>query len=357
MCVSGVYALTSSGNTAGIFSTGAVDLEAEVYTVDDNGQEVVYDDSRVVFPGDEVPLIAKVYNVGASSYVRAKIEITQGESLSGVDFENSILGITSDWEKIGDYYYHIDEVDSGDVLQLFSGVKVPEGITNANGGDQFKVIVVAEAVQSKNFEPDYSLADPWKGITIEKSSVSEATLTEEAKITLKFENIKSGDIDVPDDLIYGLSKLLPGDSLTEYVKITNTSSSVNEYLLSIIGEGDSSLEKDLLKYVNVKITNKAGKVLYEGSMAGIKNLSLGKFASGESDNLKFEISIPFDLENKYAGLNPKLTWDFSVKSPNNPNTGDFGINMAITIFFISSLGLVIVLALARKERNKAYSNR
>ena len=71
----------------------------------------------------------------------------------------------------------------------------------------------------------------------------------------------------------------------------------------------------------------------------------------------FKVLVPEELDNQFENLNPKLFFVFSAEydteenTDKNPQTGD-SIDVAITIFFISAIGLVIVMLLAYKEKKK-----
>ena len=89
---------------------------------------------------------------------------------------------------------------------------------------------------------------------------------------------------------------------------------------------------------------------------------MGEYAPGENDNLYFEVGIPSSLDNRYELLNPIISLVFSKDSDEqnsstngrwtfNPNTWD-SIDGTIIIFFISAIGLIIVIFLVYKEKQK-----
>ena len=110
-------------------------------------------------------------------------------------------------------------------------------------------------------------------------------------------------------------------------------------------------------------------------MLNNEQILLGEYQENENDKLEFKISIPNELGNEYMLLNPEITFEFSSEKDeqnnidnkdkeknkdvierikNNPQTGD-KVNVAIIIFYISTVGLVIVMILDRKE-NKREKN-
>ena len=119
-----------------------------------------------------------------------------------------------------------------------------------------------------------------------------------------------------------------------------------------------------------------GKVIYSGKLRNAENVLLGEYNINEEDEFNFEMLVSEELSNEYARIHPKLNWVFSVDydkdssnpsntnqnnsntnktNTNNANTNKTNpqtedkINMAITIFIISAIGLVAVMLLDYKE--------
>ena len=100
------------------------------------------------------------------------------------------------------------------------------------------------------------------------------------------------------------------------------------------------------------------KVIYEGNVSGIENLSLGKYKENETAKVKFTISVPKNLENEYSALNSVLKWKFTVSGEEKieppvveaPQTGDVRTIVVFTIFFVSAIGLITSLVLEKKSK-------
>ena len=165
MSISGIYSLQSTVDNK-LFSTSLVNIEVKEYTLNSENKKVLYNDSnKNVMPGEEISLISQICNFGADCYIRAKIIVHDDENSNDLDY---IKGISDNWNLYGDYYYYNSILESGSEVKLFDTVKVPNDISNDMQTEQFSIKVLAEAVQSQNFKPDYTLEDPWYGIEIEE---------------------------------------------------------------------------------------------------------------------------------------------------------------------------------------------
>ena len=405
MCISGIYALTNATTTGKSFSTSGVNIEIEEYTLNSANEEVKYIETGdiTVALGEEVPLIAKINNLGANCYVRVKAVLQNGNT----DISNNIKGITSDWQKQGEYYYYKNEVSSKQKIEIFNSIQMPNEMIN--GDADVKLKLRAEAVQANNFEQDLTKEEPWNGVEIAKCVDNSYTIDDDNntdKMTIKYENDSNKDIKVADDFFEKLSGLMPGDKKKQEIQIKNTNENKAKYELSLETEELTDKQQDLLSKLSLKITNNKGATIYEGSLINAKGLLLGEYDSNEEDTLNIEINVPSNLGNEYATLKPIMTWKFtanyednsdngnnnnnnnkdenkqqddkkqdntqnnnqnttskteeSVVKKQNPKTGDSNFDLSLTLFFISTTGLIAILVLEYREKrirkNKFYIN-
>lgn len=360
MSISGIYAATSSLNN-GNFNTSGIDIKVQIYKLNSENVIVKYDDNnKIVVPSEVVSFIPKIENNGASCYVRAKIFYID-ENIEASDY---ITGISNEWKKYGDYYYFLEAVSPEENIKLFDTIKIPENVREITHNSKLKLEIVAEAVQEKNFEPDYTKDDPWKGIVPVQSTNIEYDIdtTDDENVTITYENGANGDVEISNGFFDDMKNIMPGDTYSSSIKIKNTNKENAKYYLKLNLDGLTEKEIDLLNEIDLVITNKAGKVIYKGKVKDAQNILLGKYNIGEEDEFNLKISVPIDLSNKYAGIYPKLNWTFSVdydkdttkenndnQNKSNPQTGD-KINVSITIFLISSMGLLVVMLLDYKEK-------
>lgn len=358
MSISGIYALTNQ-ETEGTFNTGIVDIKLQSYQINSENNEIEYnDDNKKFMPGDIISFIPKISNLGQNCYIRIKINYID----ENTDFIDYVTGFADEFTKYGDYYYYNKALKSNEIIKIFDTIRIPEQINNEHD-EELKIKIVAEAVQEKNFEPDYTSENPWGNVTPTESINNSYEIDankNNSKIAVKYENDTNNDISVSSNFFEKMKEIMPGDNYIDKIEIKNTEKNEAKYFLKIETNEENSKYVELLKQVNLTITNKNGQVLYNGKLLNTEKILLGTYNLNEYDNIDLKISIPEQLENKYALLNPELSFIFSAEYDNkdtktsvieNPKTGDY-INLAIIIFFISAVGLITVMLFWHREKKK-----
>ena len=372
MTISGVYAVITPG-VSGALSTSAVDIEVKNYTLNDNNEEIEYDNNNTIIPGNEMTFIPKIFNKGVNCYLRIKVNYIN----DNINFEDYVTNFSDKFKKYGDYYYYDGVFSSNDNIKVFDTIKIPNNAESLSTNKTLKIEVIAEAVQEDNFVPDYNMTEnPWKGIVPTKNISNSANMNidENAKVNIKYENNTENDISVPDSFLENTKRLLPGDNFVENIVINNNDKDNAKYYLKIdVNENDEDTKK-LLSQINLEITNEKGE-LFKGKFFNNGKILIGALNINEKENLKFKISVPPELSNEYSNIVP----DFSIRFlaeydeknggglnndsnsnnavPNiinifkNPKTGD-KIDIVLLIFLLSSIGLVITIILDYRERKK-----
>ena len=356
MCISGIYAFTNISivSVQNEMKTGAINIELKEYRINENGKEVLYNvDTKNVLPGEKVSYIPRIENLGADCYVRAKVSFTDMKNVT-ILAENNIGKMKDGWVKKGDYWYYKNILKSSENVDLFNTFQIPD-VSNEYQGKDIQINIVTEAVQSKNFKPDFESSSPWNDVTI-KEATNNSYKTDKVQLNtnvkVEYENNADLYINVPDSFFSELGYIFPGDVITEEAVINNKSSNEIEYFVSTGKLVDENTKiKDLVNKLELTIKVDE-KVVYEGNIFGIENLSLGKYKEKETSKVKFIISVPKDLENEYSALNTSLSWVFTVSGeeplPEAPQTGDVKTKIVFTIFFVSAIGLVTSLLLEKK---------
>ena len=371
MNISGIYAFTSQ-LTNGSLSTGIVDIKIQNYELNSENNEEIFNQNKKCSPGEIISLIPKIENIGESCFVRIKINYIDDT----VDFMDFISGFSSNWEKYGDYYYYNKVLNSNENVEIFKTIKIPDSINTNN--ESIVLTIIAEAVQERNFNPDYSSNNPWGDIVPQKSinnALDINTNKDASKITIKYENNTDQDIKVPNDFLKNISAVMPGNNYIEYVKLNNISKTNSKYYVMFKFDERYTKEKELLSKLGLVIKNKSGKVIYSGRLVDTYKIFLGTYNINESDEFEFDVSVPIELGNEYMALTPNFDVIFSAEYEENqitgtnnnktddgiiktlflnPKTGDT-IDWAILVFFISSICLIITIILGyienKKERN------
>lgn len=137
------------------------------------------------------------------------------------------------------------------------------------------------------------------------------------------------------DLFNNFKNVMPGDTVTETITFTNSATDcdfVNLYMRAEAhDETDNPLspkvaEKEsvatmteFLSKLSMKVWN-GTELIYDASpdqLDGLKsNKFLGTFHTGETATLKVELSVPIELDNKYANRVGEVDWIFHVEAYN-----------------------------------------
>lgn len=367
MCISGIYAFTNISifSISNEINTGIVKIELKQYSINGNGTETAYNENtQTVLPGEVISLIPRVSNLGDDCYIRVKF--------SYIDANNEIISVndnvsmeTEKWIKCGEYWYFKPIIKSGENIDLFKTLKIPTDIPNKYQNQIVQLNIIAEAVQSNNFKPNFDSNLPWEEVNVKKSTnnmykTDKVQLNSNVKV--EYENNADVYIDVPEDFFAKLGHILPGDSITQQVKIKNISKEELEYQIFTNTTNDiSGKALELLKKINLTI-NSEDKKIYDGSLYKIDNFSLGKYKPNEESIITFTINIPKELENEYSELNTLINWKFSVigaekvtppeKEKTSPQTGDTKFIVSITMFFTATIVFIFTLFAEKRTKNR-----
>jgi hypothetical protein len=355
MCISGIYSLETDlkeENTT--ISTSAVEIDLKEYDINNNE---FTDNGKVVMPGEEIAFIPKVNNLGVDCYLRAKITYTiDNNSYNELDY---IDGNYKSWDKRDGYYYYNPVFSKSTSLEIFNKVTIPSNLPASDLGKKVIISIIVEAIQARNFDGN------WDGIEIKESIERNYDINGGGSSVVVFVNNSKDHIDVDDNYFDNLGSLLPGDSISEEVKIVNRSKSLNDYYLSIEYDNLTQEEKNLLKNINLTITSNNKKIVSKDLFSINKEL-LCTLKKNEKDTLLFTISLPKDLDNDFSKILTKIVWKFSLEVRGqentiiNPQTWDLKFDLSMIIFLLSALGLLIVIILERiginnkKEGEKNY---
>lgn len=156
------------------FEKSVVDIEIKEYQ-NVNGREVAWEDNPTVLPGDYLSKIPRIYNHGADCYVRVKITFLE----PGLFSEEHLLGMSDQWIKADDgCYYYKEVLKSGKTTDVFSGLEIQSDLPEELSEKTFHIKIDAEAVQSKNFTPDFTSDDPWEKAEIGDSDGTDSLIRE-----------------------------------------------------------------------------------------------------------------------------------------------------------------------------------
>ena len=189
--VSGIIAyFTDTTTVTNNLTMGIVDIDLKEYTINEDGEKVVWADKTNISPGEVISKIPEINCVegAVDCYIRAKVEInckdTNLTTNSNMLTLDNINVNEDEWfycEEDGYFYYKEIITDETEPVRLFSEVTIPKELENEWSLEEFSIDVTAEAIQSKNFTPNFSAnsTEPWPGIT--ESDIQECIYPDHVK--------------------------------------------------------------------------------------------------------------------------------------------------------------------------------
>lgn len=202
---------------------------------------------------------------------------------------------------------------------------------------------------------------------------SAATVTFYGKKDIDFE---PGSGYTATDLFTKFKDVMPGDTITDTITITNKISKskyINVYLkavphnasngltysesyenkdgkdqANIDGQRDETVESmnEFLAQLTLTVTDKSGKIIYQGQPNDPgqlkKAVSLGKINKNRSMNLKVKLEVPIEMDNEFAQRVGEVDWVFYadiVEGDSLIQTGQ--LNWPIPV--LGTLGAALIL--------------
>lgn len=312
-----VLAATYETDIINGISTGDINISITEYNT---AGDLV--DNEMVMPGQKVEKVIGITNNGSQSWIRAKIEFTK--YLTDSDIE-----IASDkWKKYGGYYYYTEPVGKDEHIDLIRAINIPGSLTESVTGDTFKMNTTVDAVQVDNFTPDFTSSDPWFGTVIEACLHSNPDVKIDStsdKFSIAFEGGAEGIVRVGDNFFNNWSNLMPGDTLEDKVILKNNySKAVNIYFRTEVLDDNA-----LAKAIHLKIYN-GSTLIFDGALnKALDEILLGKINKCDSIELSYELSLPAELNNKYALNTAKTKWYFRCEVKSSGSSGGTGGNSII----------------------------
>ncbi|MBR1423088.1 MAG: hypothetical protein IJ571_06575 [Ruminococcus sp.] len=306
-----------------IVEVGEVDISLNVYTHDSSGLPVPIAAQQKVHPGQDVDMLVTVSNLANEVWLRIKPAISSESGLEEIDESFLMIDTPANWVKKGSYYYLKTPLPSKDNVTFIRGLTIPSTIKNSQSGKKFTVDIVAEVVQTKNFDPDLTSDDPWFGTVIEecvhntKSDYDYGSL-----LSIEFENGAEGLVRYGDDIINMWGTLMPGDTISDTVQLANNYSKAVDMYFRI----EKLDESELLSQLDITISY-GGTELYNGKMDGsvMNKTLLATLYPGDSGQLDFTIYVPRGLKNQYALTTTAMKWIFTADfhdetAPDDPSS-------------------------------------
>lgn len=300
------------------------------------------DEEKLYSAGATLRYEPVIENRAMSCYIRFKLNLSN-ELLS----EDSFVGLSDDFVKRGDYYYYTKPLDNKDKVATFKNFKVPTSLDNEDKED-IEITKVVDAIQSKNFTPDFSSENPWENVEIISSEFDGKNYINEVisikPIDLTINNNKEISLTNKDILNFNL---VPGDIITNSIDIKNNNG--KEVNVDFKAKGEDS---KILRSINLKLYLD-NKKIYDGDLV-TKNLEEYTKLVGLSDNetasLRYEIEVPQNLNNDYQNKESKFEWKFKINDVNNNLVKTDDLSSYLVVSIIILITSLFGIAIFKRER-------
>lgn len=358
-CTGTVYAMTQTEVT-NYFETGIVDIELSEYQLNGDSEEP-YTDKETVVPNQKISKIPRIQNDGVDCYIRAKITFRNTDEVN----DECLFGMDEKWQKADDgYYYYTEIVPHGSSVDLFAGLTIPEDFSKEYE-EAFYIDIDTDAIQSKNFTPNFDSANPWGSVEIlecEKEGmydVSTFKASDSKSFEIKYLGESGTLIKNEEDFFVNFPYLMPGDVFSDSVELVNDGKDPMKLYFRSEAFDDSALLDKIQLTITTEIDGKK-ETVYSGSLRAVElneNIILGTIPEGDTGHFHFTIEVPPELNNEYTILDSFVTWIFSTEiiedSDMAPQTGDsttfWGFYLCLAGIFLCFFGIVGLRRTQREE--------
>lgn len=385
-----IYARTTA-SVNNTFEFGVVDISLSEYQIQNN-KEVSYPNKPItIVPGMVISKIPRIHNNGADCYVRAKISFKNTDEI-----DESDLTINKNWKQADDgYWYYTKVLPAEEDVDLFSTVNIPSDFSEDNANTKIRLTIEVDAIQAKNFTPNFKRAKPWGNVEIiayksdDDYEYSQFKQAKQQLFTVTYQGDAGTLVTNRKDFFENMPFLMPGDSYDDKLTIQNNGKNPIKLYFSTTY---NQKELKLLEKIDLTITKTIDgqtSIVYEGDLAAAdleKSVLIDTFDPGEKGTMAFTVTVPPELTNEYALQDSDVTWIFSSdeiitknpdddknqddttpnkdtdktpddnktpsKNPDAPKTGDLNINILLAVFISSAIGLILTFLIPLWHKKK-----
>ena len=298
----------------------SVTNQGRVGAVDISLEQSFPEEEVVILPNQTVEMKSSVVNHGQPAWIRVKIEYPVDEESLTDDMQEPLLELNDDlisfanesWVKLGSYYYLKEALANEAEMPFTDAITFPADWDNRMVKSKFGVVLTAEAIQEKNFTPDFESEDPWNGAVIEAfdSENYQPKVEGDDTFSVVYKDGAEGLIHVGDDFFLNWGDVMPGDELSGVATIRNQMN----IPVKIFFETKSDGSKELLDAILLQIMN-GDDVVYDGPLSGeiSPKILLKEYETDMETEFKYHLSVPAELNNTYAMSEFQVLWTFSAE--------------------------------------------
>lgn len=362
LCGSGGILALSETSVTNPFGTGVVDIQLLEYQRVD-GKEQPYADAENILPGQYISKIPRIHNRGADCYVRAKL------TLKDTAEEIAVRGMGERWMTGEDgYYYYTEILPAGADTDVFEGIQIPEDFSQEEEGRAFALDIDVDAIQSRNFTPDFDSAAPWGPVQIQRC-IREGTYdfqtmeaAEKQSLRVCYQGESERLFTDAEDFFVNFPVLMPGDTYEDTAVLQNDSDAPTAlYFRSAAERGQELVEKIGLS-IMAELEGQRTEI-YQGTLDAEElrdGVLLATLPAGAEGTFRFKITVPPELDNRYTVLTNQVQWVFSTEPirpeepgiPTEVRTGDTRRTGALLLAAGSLLGVGTFLLRRKSNGSK-----
>ena len=328
-------------STHGVLETEGVDISIKATQ-----------DKKLLAPNMTVRYHPVITYKGVDAYIRFKLDIST-EDIELYQFS----GLSQDWVHRGDYFYYVKPVKHNTKLDTFRSFHIPaeydEGLPVNFMASDFDITATCDAVQARNFTPDFSSEAPWGELEIQDNTYNGNTYKGETvrssePIRINFKGASQYSLS-SDEMIR--TNILPGDTCKNSINLTNQGKNDLEVFFSVSEENQEEMY-NLLDALELTI-KLDGKPFYQGTLRASELnqwRTLLTMEEGSRHRLSYEIHGPEELDNAYQEKLNHFTWNFKVKEEQTmPYTGDRLLFIFWSAVLIAAFAVILLLRKGEKD--------
>lgn len=164
----------------------------------------------------------------------------------------------------------------------------------------------------------------------------------------------------PTDLFPDLKSVMPGDSITQRITVTNRASQAVDVKIHLRALGAHRDSEEFLSQLTLTVTQVGQGELFNAPADRTAQLTdwvcLGEVQSGGTVELAVTLTVPTTMGNEFADRAGYLDWQFMVEefpATDSPQTGDeMNLGLYIGLMAAALVAIVVIVLLLIRRRRK-----
>lgn len=330
-----------------------------------------YQQNSVVYPGGKVTKVSRVVNVGSvDAITRVKVDNVSSWEEAGASSDMIELEYNeADWLFHDGYYYYKKILRPGEESSpLTQSFSLSHKADNSYAGLSGKIILNMEMIQfGGGAENSWNIDCNELGIV---AGEAYSTKNSEKYAKIGFQGQNEGFCFYPDsgDLFGNFKNMIPGETISQKIKITNESQENVEMFLwaennneKTDEEKENLVKEFLAKYSQLTVKDDKGKLLYKGDLASEGDserlsINLGNFLPKEEKTLFLTLQVLPDAGNEFSMFKANIDWGIKAGAVETkiPDTSDRNYDTIVALAVFVLADMVVILSVFFIKRRKTF---